>query len=90
VDEALSRAFVVNAGLGRIEVFRENRFLTRWGREGQAEGEFRFSGEVPVIEDLNRAVMVQRQVVAGGIARDPEGYIYVADTFNNRVQKFQP
>ena len=32
----------------------------------------------------------EREVVAGGIARDAEGSIYVADTFNDRIQKFQP
>lgn len=88
VDEV--RAFVVNAGQSRIEVFRQHRFLTRWGREGGAEGEFRFAGELPVIDELAGGGMVRRRVVAGGIALGPEGHIYVADTFNNRVQKFQP
>ena len=32
----------------------------------------------------------ERNVVAGGIARDGAGFIYVADTFNDRIQKFQP
>jgi hypothetical protein len=32
----------------------------------------------------------ERRVVAGGIARDQQGHIYVADTFNHRIQKFQP
>lgn len=90
VDEVGSRAFVVNAGHQRIEVFRHSRFLTSWGREGEAEGEFRFSGPLKVIDDLAAGTTVQRQVVAGGIARDPEGFLYVADTFNNRIQKFNP
>ena len=32
----------------------------------------------------------ERGVVAGGIARDAAGFVYVADTFNDRIQKFQP
>ncbi len=90
VDEAASRVFVVNAGPSRIEVFRHSRFLTSWGGEGGARGEFRFSGSIAVIDDLATGTTAQRRVVAGGIARDREGYIYVADTFNNRVQKFSP
>ena len=90
VDETASRAFVVNAGQSRIEVFREGKFLTRWGRQGEAAGHFRFSGSHVVIDDISSGTMTERQVVAGGIARDRRGYIYVADTFNNRIQKFQP
>ena len=32
----------------------------------------------------------ERDVVAGGIVRDGAGFVYVADTFNDRIQKFQP
>ena len=90
VDETSSRAFVVNAGQSRIEVFREGKFLTRWGQQGEDAGHFRFSGSHVVIDDISSGTMAERQVVAGGIARDRRGYIYVADTFNNRIQKFQP
>ena len=51
---------------------------------------FRFAGVATVIEDITTGRTVARRVVAGGIARDREGYVYVADTFNNRIQKFQP
>ncbi|MBI2503761.1 MAG: hypothetical protein HYW07_11090 [Candidatus Latescibacteria bacterium] len=90
VDEALDRVFIVNAGQSRIEVFRRDQYLTSWGREGGGAGAFRFAGEAEVIEDMASGRTARRRVVAGGIARDQEGYIYVADTFNNRVQKFQP
>jgi sugar lactone lactonase YvrE len=33
---------------------------------------------------------LNKEVVAGGIARDHDGFIYVADTFNGRIQKFAP
>ena len=39
---------------------------------------------------MNTGRMGLRSVVAGGIARDEEGFIYVADSFNDRIQKFQP
>lgn len=90
VDEASQRSFVVNAGLQRVEVFRDARFSTRWGEEGRRPGQFRFAGETAVIDDIEQGTVIERRVVAGGIARDREGYIYVADTFNNRLQKFQP
>jgi len=90
VDETSFRSFVVNAGQGRIEVFRKDRFLTRWGQKGSGPGEFRFAGRIAVIDDMTTGRTTERQVVAGGIAKDREGYIYVADTFNDRIQKFQP
>ena len=85
------RVFVVNAGYGRIEVFREGKYLTRWapGREKQ-EDAFRFDGTVTVVDDLDIGSTKERKVLAGGIVLDPEGYIYVADTFNNRIRKFHP
>ncbi len=90
VDEERNRAFVVNAGQDRIEVFRDEKYATRWGRSGDGAGEFRFAGSVEVVEEMNSGRTSIRPVVAGGIARDAEGYIYVADSFNDRIQKFQP
>ena len=88
--EGPDRAFVVNSGRSRIEVFREGAYLTRWGSEGDAQGSFQFRGRVHVIDDVAAGTTREREVVAGGIARDSQGYVYVADTFNNRIQKFQP
>jgi hypothetical protein len=90
VDTALDRVFIVNAGQSRIEVFRRAEPLTGWGREGKGAGEFCFAGETAVIEELSTGQTARRRVVAGGIARDAEGFVYVADTFNNRVQRFAP
>ena len=89
-DPAGSRVFVVNAGADRIEVFREGEFLTAWGEGGEGRGQFRFGGRTRVIEGLRTSRTTEAEVVAGGIGRDAEGYIYVADTFNNRIQKFRP
>ena len=90
VDGQGDQVFIVNAGLGRIEVFRHTQYLTRWGQAGTGAGEFAFAGEVAVVENMATCQTARRRVVAGGIARDPQGYLYVADTFNNRVQQFQP
>ncbi|MCC7265129.1 MAG: hypothetical protein IT369_21700 [Candidatus Latescibacteria bacterium] len=90
VDEAASRVFVLDAGSSSVAVFRHSRFLTSWGRAGDGEGAFRLAGTVEVVEDLLTGATAHRQVVAGGITRDAEGYLYVADTFNNRIQKFRP
>ena len=85
------RLYVVNAGHDRIEVVQNERFLTRWGGQGEKDsGLFSFRGKAWVIDDLNSGTRHQRDVVAGGIAVDRDGYIYVADTFNNRIQKFEP
>jgi len=90
IDEDSERVFIINAGRNRIDAFHDRQFLTRWGREGDAPATFRLSGTATVIEALSTSTTAERQVVAGGIARDAEGYLYVADTFNNRIQKFQP
>ena len=90
VDEAADRAFVVNAGQSRIEVFQRGHYLTRWGEEGAGDDQFRFTGRIQVVVDMATGEANEREVVAGGIARDAEGFIYVADTFNDRIQKFQP
>ena len=85
------RAFVVNAGHDRIEVFREGRYLTRWGGTvGNGPAEFRFRGKASVLVDLGGSAPVAKEVVAGGIARDHDGFVYIADTFNGRIQKFAP
>lgn len=90
VDAAFDRVFILNAGTSRVEVFLRARHLTGWGSEGEGTGQFRFAGELAVLDGLAAGRSVQRRVVGGGIARDAEGNIYVADTFNNRVQKFAP
>ena len=90
VDEGRDCVFIVNAGQSRIEVFHRTQYLTGWGREGEEAGAFRFAGEAEVIEDMAAGRTARRRVVAGGITRDQRGFIYVADTFNNRVQKFAP
>ena len=73
------RIFVLDTGNGRIQVFDpEGNYITQWGKKGTGRGEFDFGGgSVP--EDF-----------AGSICVDDEGYIYVADVLNQRIQKFAP
>ncbi|MBT3345262.1 MAG: hypothetical protein HN712_26535 [Gemmatimonadetes bacterium] len=89
-DERTGNLYVVNAGHDRVEVFRDAQFLTRWGRQGDGQGQFSFRGKAWVIDDLTSGTRHQRDVVAGGIAVDADGFVYIADTFNNRIQKFEP
>ncbi len=88
MEHAHSRIFVVNSRADRIEVFRDGQTHTWWGSSGK--GEFAFSGKAAVIDNLESGRLLEREVVAGGIARDASGSVYVADTFNNRIQKFWP
>ena len=73
------RIYVLDAGNARIQVFDiEGKYLTQWGRKGSGEGEFDF-GSGRAAEEF-----------AGSVAVDGEGYIYVADVGNKRIQKFAP
>lgn len=73
------RHFVVDAGNGRIQVFdADGDYLTQWGSKGSGPDQFDF-GSGNVSTDF-----------AGSIAVDDEGFIYVADVGNQRIQKFAP
>lgn len=73
------RFYVLDAGNARIQVFdAEGQYLTQWGTEGSGAGQFDFgTGFGP-------------QDLAGSVIVDNDGFIYVADVFNNRIQKFAP
>lgn len=73
------QVFVLDAGNARIQVFdQKGNYTTQWGRKGADQGEFDF-GHGRMAEDF-----------AGSVVVDNEGYIYVADVFNRRIQKFAP
>ena len=76
------RIYVLDAGNARILVFdKDGEYITQWGQPGDAPGEFNFGDGLPVAQGFN---------LAGSIAVDSQGYIYVADVFNRRIQKFAP
>lgn|GEM_PF-5805166 len=76
-----NRLFIVDGANSRVQVFRDSDYLTKWGESGEGPDAFRFHGNYPG---------VTTGTVASGIAVDSAGSIYVADTFNNRIQVFEP
>jgi len=67
---------VIDGNNNRIQKFDSNgRFLSTWGSEGAGDGEFRFSSPSP-------------PEGWGGVAVDAHGHVYVADSVNARIQKF--
>jgi len=76
------RVYVLDAGSGRVLVFdSEGGFITQWGRRGTGFGEFDFGSGDVIVKGLD---------FAGSIAVDDDGFIYVADVGNQRIQKFAP
>jgi DNA-binding beta-propeller fold protein YncE len=68
--------YVADSGHDRIQIFDpDGNFLTMWDKQGNGDGEFNFHREVD-----NFAI--------GAIAIDAQGNVYVVDTGNYRVQKF--
>jgi hypothetical protein len=73
------RIFALDGGNRRIQAFdSEGKYITQWGSSGTADGQFDFgTGDRP-------------EEFTGSIAVDDEGFIYVADVGNKRIQKFAP
>jgi hypothetical protein len=77
------RTYVLDAGNSRVVVFdAADQYLTQWGGAGSASGEFDF-GDARPLRDRGFNL-------AGSIAVDDDGFIYVADVGNQRIQKFAP
>jgi len=73
------RIFVLDAGNSRIQVYdADGSYVTQWGGHGSGDGEFDF-GSGWTVRDL-----------AGSVAVDVDGNVYVADVLNGRMQKFGP
>jgi len=76
------RYYVLDAGNARIVVFDSNRqYVTQFGTRGDGDGEFNFG---------DRWGSAKKPGFSGSIAVDDDGYIYVADDLNKRIQKFAP
>jgi len=77
------RIFVLDSGNARIVVFdRLGKAVTQWGGFGNGPGEFNFG--------LGRQIPGGDLDFGGSVAVDEEGYIYVVDELNKRIQKFAP
>ena len=75
--DAAGNVYVVDSSHDRIEKFNsEGEFLTAWGHKGSEPGEFNFGSS-----------QNYTQPPGGGIAVAGE-YVYVADSGNNRIERF--
>jgi tripartite motif-containing protein 71 len=75
--DAAGNVYVVDSSHNRIEKFDENgNFLLQWGHKGSDPGQFSFGSS----QDYTKPP-------GGGIAV-AGNYVYVADSANNRIQRF--
>jgi len=75
--DSAGNVYVVDSGHNRIEKFDANGgFLTAWGHRGSEPGQFNFGSS----QDFTHPP-------GGGIAV-AGGYVYVADSGNDRIQRF--
>jgi tripartite motif-containing protein 71 len=75
--DAAGNVYVVDSSHNRIEKFTANgEFLTQWGHKGSELGEFKFGSS----QDYT-------QPPGGGIAV-AGNYVYVADSGNDRIERF--
>jgi DNA-binding beta-propeller fold protein YncE len=75
--DSASNVYVVDSSHNRIEKFDANgRFITRWGHKGSEPGQFSFGSSLDYT-----------QPPGGGIAV-AGNYVYVADSANNRIERF--
>ena len=73
------RTYVLDAGNARVQVFtNDGEYITHWGERGSGPGQFDFGAGLT------------SEGFSGGLALDDDGYIYVADVGNRRIQKFAP
>jgi tripartite motif-containing protein 71 len=75
--DAAGNVYVVDSAHDRIQKFGPNgEFITDWGRKGRELGDFEFGSS-----------QNYTQPPGGGIAVSGE-YVYVADSGNNRIERF--
>ena len=78
--------YVVDQRNSRIQKFTNNgTFVTKWGSEC---GRLQLLFFVPGSESCPSAKDDQFMLPNGGIAADSDGFVYVLDQNNNRIQKF--
>jgi DNA-binding beta-propeller fold protein YncE len=81
--DAQGNLYAIDAGHDRIVKYNPNgKPLTHWGQHGQGDGQFSFGG----VQDPPESGPFRQAY--GKIAVDQQGNVYVADTKNARIQKF--
>ena len=76
------RVYVLDAGNARVVSFdADGKYITEWGGVGAGDGQFNFGYGGRKQRGLD---------FVGSICVDDEGYIHVADVFNQRIQVFAP
>ena len=76
--------YAVDAGNDRILKYDgDGKFLTQWGSYGTGESQFNFG-----VTTLDGSNYTQVAVAGGDVATDRQDNIYVVDTLNARIQKF--
>lgn len=76
--------YVLDCKHNRIQKFDPSgQLLTMWGRSGRGDGEFRIAFRDQLCSRCPFAIQC-----LGAIAVDRQGNVYVADTANARIQKF--
>ena len=80
--------YVIDAGHDQVQTIASTgQPLARWGGTGTAPGQFRFS-RPPETEVAAVPTGAGLHTIGGGVAVDGQGQVYVADTANARIQKF--
>ena len=72
--DAKGELYIVDGGSSRVLKFnRAGKLVSEWGEPGEGQGQFDFG---------------PGKAEKSALAFGPNGVVYVADSFNNRVQKF--
>ena len=72
--DAQDNLYVIDSGNSRVQKFdRDGKLLTMWGSHGEGDGQF-----------MSRVSVVP----PGEAAVDDTGNLYIADSGNHRIQKF--
>jgi hypothetical protein len=75
--------YLLDAGRDRVLVLNSARqYVTEWGEPGNGEGQFDFGPGTPT--------WTREQDYGGSLVVDPQGRVWVADEYNQRIQVFEP
>ncbi len=87
-----NRVVVSDSNNHRIQIFDVNgKVLTTFGSEGTDEGQFKFPRyKCPPSLPVSGFYQDYFRLFFRGVAVDQQGYIFVADSGNNRIQIFNP